>query len=277
LRRAGAYVIAGGLGQVGFLLARYLVKEVGAKVALIVRTPLPPKQEWGDWLASHPESDPTSRKMRKAEELEKLGAEFIILTADVTSAEQMEAALDETSHLWGRIDGLIYAAYDSRDKSLTKALTGIGRAESERQFQPKVYGLYVLKEVLKGRKLDWCLLLSSNASILGGMGFFSYSAANQFMDAFAAERNKESDTVWISSNWDGFLLRDQPERLIRTSFDVYGMTPTESAEAFRRIVTMALVDQVVVSATDLHNRLAQWVNMPSLEANRKRGAKPDHR
>ena len=47
----------------------------------------------------------------------------------------------------------------------------------EQHFRPKVRGLLVLAQVLGDRELDFCLLMSSVASLLGGLGYASYAAA----------------------------------------------------------------------------------------------------
>lgn len=266
LKRGGVYVIVGGLGQVGLLLAHFLAQNYGAKLALIGRTGLPPADTWDQWLASHEESDVTCRRIRKVRELESLGTELVILNADAADIKQMGPAIDEVYKRFGLIDGLIYGAFNySTDKSTVSHFGRIGRDESERMFRPTVYGLYVLEEVLKGRELDWCLLLSSTASVTGGIGYVSYAAANLFRDAYAASHNRTRRAAWISSDWDGWLLRDIPNRVINTNsnMDLHAMTPAESTEAFKRVVTMALADQVVISATDLQARLGQLARAES--------------
>lgn len=50
LRQNGVYLITGGLGGIGLLLADYLAKTVQAKLVLVGRTPLPEKSQWAQWL-----------------------------------------------------------------------------------------------------------------------------------------------------------------------------------------------------------------------------------
>ena len=50
--------------------------------------------------------------------------------------------------------------------------------QCEQHFRPEVHGLYALESVLAGHDLDFCLLYSSLSSILGGLGFVGYGAAN---------------------------------------------------------------------------------------------------
>ena len=46
LRQGGLYLITGGMGRIGLAMARYLASAVGARIALVARTPLPPETEW---------------------------------------------------------------------------------------------------------------------------------------------------------------------------------------------------------------------------------------
>src|ERR1022692_5198518 len=86
LRDAGTYLILGGLGGVGLHLARYLAHAAKkARLVLIARSEIRPKAEWPVWLDAHPNhDDPACAKIRAVQELEQLGAEVLILSADIT-------------------------------------------------------------------------------------------------------------------------------------------------------------------------------------------------
>jgi acyl carrier protein len=119
-----------------------------------------------------------------------------------------------------------------------------------------------LDSILSERPPQFCLLMSSNAATLGGLGSIAYSAANIFMDAFAASRNKKDGCRWISANWDGWLLNDD-HRLsasYQTTLDQYAMSASESAEAFKRIISHNISGQVVVSTGDFNGRFDLWIS-----------------
>ena len=84
LKPGGVYLITGGLGGIGFVLAEHLLKTVNAKVALLGRTRLPEREAWDSWLAEHGSNDPVSQRLRKLQVLETLGGEVLLLTADLT-------------------------------------------------------------------------------------------------------------------------------------------------------------------------------------------------
>jgi acyl carrier protein len=102
--------------------------------------------------------------------------------------------------------------------------------------------------------------MSSNASVLGGLGLFAYAAANSFVDSFAQSRTQSHRFPWISTNWDVWLNEERSTRTVReASLDEYSMSPSESTDAFLRILSQATVEQVVVSAGDLLARLKVWI------------------
>jgi hypothetical protein len=161
---------------------------------------------------------------------------------------------------WGRIDGWIHAAGSAGEKAL-RLLPETDEKTCGEQYAAKARGSYVLEKVLKGKDVDFCLLMSSNASVLGGLGSFGYSSANLFLDEFANNRSESNGTRWISANWDGWLTEDDTRlsSSFQTSLDQFAMLPEESIEAFRRVVASKLRGQIVVSTGDLSARLDLWV------------------
>ncbi|HEX6289409.1 MAG TPA: amino acid adenylation domain-containing protein [Herpetosiphonaceae bacterium] len=261
LRERGVYLITGGLGRVGLLLAEHLTQTVHARLALVGRTALPPRAEWERWLSEHEPSDPVSRKLRDVLALEQQGAEVLVVGADVAEHAQMRDAIARVYERFGALHGVIHAAGVTTGPSILSPISAVGRAESEMQFRPKAHGLYVLDRLLRDQELDFCLLVSSNAAVLGGLGFAAYAAANVFMDAFATNRNKTSATAWISANWDGWPQRETEAEstVAHSSIDQYSMTPAEARAAFDHVVTTAPDGQVVVSTGDLAARLNVWI------------------
>ena len=85
LRERGVYLITGGLGGIGLVLAEHLARSVtNARLVLVSRSGITPKNQWNDWLASHDVEDRQSQKIRKLQELESLGAVVVVYSADVS-------------------------------------------------------------------------------------------------------------------------------------------------------------------------------------------------
>ncbi len=260
LRRGGVYLLTGGLGGVGLLLAEYLSRETGAKLALVGRRGLPPRSEWDAVLAGDDEAGRWAReKISRVKSLEEEGAEVEVLAADVGDEGQMREAVGRVYERFGALNGVLHAAGTTSGTSVFTMIQDLAPADSELQFHPKAKGLYALERALEGRDVDFCLLFSSNAAVLGGLGFIAYAAANGFMDAFAADRSEKGPVPWISANWDHWPEETKQYTGYQTSMQQFTMTREESVEAFRRVVTAAPGGQVVVSTGDLQPRLSLWV------------------
>ena len=263
LRDRGTYWITGGLGGVGLVLAEHLARTVQARLVLIGRTCLPDRSEWDTWIASHDAHNSVSRKIAAVRRLEELGSEVLIVSADVSDEAQMRAAVQQTLERFGKLHGVIHGAGISGPQSY-RSISETGATEAGWHFQPKAHGLYVLQRVLERQPLDFCLLLSSLSSVLGGLGFAAYSSANVFMDAFAHAQHETTGVPWISVNWDGWQLREEPE-MARKSMPMgagaadLSINPAEGTNVFSRILAVNSISQVIVSTGDLQLRLDKWI------------------
>ncbi|HZI75056.1 MAG TPA: SDR family NAD(P)-dependent oxidoreductase, partial [Gemmatimonadales bacterium] len=202
LRQGGVYLITGGLGQIGLALAEYLAGAVGARLVLTGRAALPPRQEWANWLATHAAGDAVSRKLGRLLKIEERGGEVLTLAADVSDAQRMGEVIEEIQRRYGQLNGVIHAAGIVGRESQC-AIQESGRQAYEKQARAKVRGVEVLGEVLRGEEVDFCMLMSSLAAVLGGLGFGVYAGVNAYMDSYASRENRRGKTRWVSVNWDG--------------------------------------------------------------------------
>jgi len=265
LREGGIYLITGGLGNIGLVIAEHLAKSVKAKLVLTGRSAFPNRDKWSQWLSTHDEQDDVSRKIRKLLELEALGAEVLVAIADVTSLDQMQAAIASTEARFGQLNGVFHTARTAKKTSFSIEETT--KPECEQQFQPKVQGLLVLEKVLQGKNLDFCLLMSSVSSVLGGLGLADYSAANNFMDAFASHHNQSHPVPWISVNWDTWKMEEnnQQSLSIRDSFTEFSFTPQEGVNALERVLSWGESDQIVVATGNFQSRVEKWTKLEPLQ------------
>jgi acyl transferase domain-containing protein/acyl carrier protein len=257
LRQFGVYLVTGGLGNIGLTLSEYLAGAVCAKLVLLTRSDFPSRRDWKKWLKIHPAEEPTSIKIRRLQSIEDLGSEVYIIRADVADAADMRAALKKIQTKFGALNGVVHGAGNLS----SNAFFGVDQADHElceRQFQAKIRGLIVLERVLRGKNIDFVVLLSSVSSVLAGLGYVAYSAGNAFMDAFAHKYTQKSGFPWISIDWDTWEFDRDPN----TDADParLGMFPDEGVEAFRRILSSAQLPQIVVSTGDLWARIDQWID-----------------
>jgi acyl transferase domain-containing protein/acyl carrier protein len=263
LRKGGVYLITGGLGGIGLVLAEYLAKTVQAKLILTGRSAFPAKDEWEQWLVTHDEQDGISRKIRKVKELEALGAEVLVASVDVANLTQMQSLLHQVESRFGELNGVFHAAGILRGQFNTVENTS--KANCEQQFHPKVYGLLVLEKLLQDREIDFCVLLSSLSTVLGGLGSIAYSSANLFMDAFTRQRHQTSSISWMSINWDSWQIGEDPSKSASwgSSLAEFAITSQEGVKAFQCLLSNSGLSQVVVSTGDLQARMNQWIKLES--------------
>lgn len=255
LRDRGVYLITGGLGGIGLVLADYLATTVQARLVLVGRSALPARAEWDQWLREHDEQERTSRKIRHIRQLEEHGAEVLALSADVADLNQMQAVLAETESRFRPVTGVIHAA----------GVPGGGLMQQktadavEDILAPKVKGSLVLYDLFHDHQLDFFVVCSSLSSIFGGFGQVAYSAANAFLDAFAQHPGVPEV---ICVNWDTWQeigmaanmtvpaeLHDWWQESLQK-----GIAPAEGKEVFCRILGAGL-PQTVISTYDFQARL----------------------
>ncbi|HXB57697.1 MAG TPA: SDR family NAD(P)-dependent oxidoreductase [Vicinamibacteria bacterium] len=264
LRKGGTYLITGGLGGIGLVFAQHLAENWKARLALTGRSLLPPREEWEVWLEQHGRQDATSQRIGEIRDLEGRGGEVLYLRADVASREDMEGAVVATRKRFGPIQGVIHSA----------GVAGGGiislkeRDVAARVMAPKVQGTLVLEAALREESLDFFLLCSSTAALLGGLGQVDYCGANAFLDAYAHRARAAGGPPAISVNWDawrevGMAVNTPVSGALQAARDFslkVGIAPREGVDALGRILA-AGVPQVVVFTMDMRPALLQ----PQLE------------
>jgi acyl transferase domain-containing protein/acyl carrier protein len=260
LKEKGVYLITGGLGGIGLVLAEHLAASVQAKLILTGRSAFPGKENWQQWLKTHGEEDRVSQKIKKIQHLEELGAEVLVCSADAADLTQMQAVIDLAKKRFAGINGVIHAA-GLPDGGVIPLRT---RETIEPILAPKVNGTLVLDRVLKDETLDFFVLCSSVSAILGLLGQVGYCAANAFQDAFAYYKTHQDGTFTLSINWDFWqevgmgveTVKQLKENKNITDADVLlqrGILSSEGIDVFDRVLQGGY-PQVIVSTWDLFDR-----------------------
>ncbi|MGY4828000.1 type I polyketide synthase [Sphaerotilaceae bacterium SBD11-9] len=181
LRQGGVYLLTGGLGGIGGVMAEWLASEYRAKLVLVGRTPLPQRSDWDDWLDKHEIGDSISQAIQKVRELERLGATVLPVAADVAVAERMKEVVAEARAAFKEINGVFHAAGVVRDSLIQLK----SPRDIEDVFSAKVYGTLVLDEIFRDSALDFMVLFSSASAYIAPTGQVDYVGASAFVNAFA--------------------------------------------------------------------------------------------
>ncbi|MDQ7802935.1 beta-ketoacyl synthase N-terminal-like domain-containing protein [Amycolatopsis sp. A133] len=199
LRAGGRYLITGGTGGIGVTLAEDFALRVRAKLILLTRGGLPPREEWDAHLAAHGGTDRAGRAVLAVRRMEAAGAVVHVVAADVTDPARLREVRELAEREFGGLDGIVHAA----------GLPGGGVAEvkerpaAEAVLAPKIGGTLALAEAFADLPLDFVALCSSVTAVSGDFGQVDYCAANNFLDAYA-----RGDHGWrarvVSHNWGGW-------------------------------------------------------------------------
>lgn len=255
LRDKGVYLLIGGLGEIGLAMASYLARQrKGARLILVGRSAFPAREEWEERASQ----GPFSAKIRQLLTLEDLGAELSIRQADAANQVQMEAVFAWLSQQFAALHGVIYCAGSSGEQTPTPVVE-LSKESCEEQFGARVQGLFVLEKLLTHQSLDFCLLHSSLASVLGGCGQAASTAASMFLDSFVQKHNQTSSFPWLSINWDTWALTEVPGEATKH----LAITYEEGQTLFHSVLQMYTAGQLLVSTHDLNLRLQQEPARPS--------------
>ncbi len=170
VRSQGSYFISGGLGALGMQAAAWLVEQGAQRIVLSSRRP------------------PGEATLNDVEELRDQGAIIEVILADVanqTDVSKLIRRANEEAHL--PLRGVIHAAGVLDDGVLGEQ----SWARFEHVMRPKVMGAHHLHKATQEMELDFFVMYSSVASLLGLTGQSNYAAANAYLDGLAQQRQAE--------------------------------------------------------------------------------------
>ena len=147
----------------------------------------------------------TGEGRRKIDTWRAQGAEVLELTGDVADERQMRKVLRRIEVECGRPCAVVHAA-GLNPTRIPVGITHLTRDQIAEQFRAKIAGVQALARLLRDVPLDFCLLCSSLATVVGGVGFAVYTAANAYLNASARRHDLRR---WISVNWDAWRFTDR--------------------------------------------------------------------
>ena len=256
----GTYLITGGLGEFGLEFAKYLAEKMKVKLILVSRSKFPPKNKWSQWCQKNKDDFLIGKKIEKLQYIQSLGTEIDICQADVASINDIQKIKQLIIKEGGKVNGVIHAAGVINAKFFSY-ITHISRSQCEEHFRSKILGVINMKNELEEFISDFCILLSSISSQLGGLGFSAYSAANLFMDNFALKSHFEKRIKWLSINMEGLKHEKHEEKLKESNFseEDYAITYNEAAKLIDWLSNYSDLKNIIISSGNLEYRLNKWI------------------
>jgi acyl transferase domain-containing protein len=173
-----SYLITGGLGALGLEVARWLSKKGARHLVLVGRR------------------GPNEEAKQTIRAIEDRGAHVHICQGDVGEEDVAGKILAEVKSSCPPLRGIIHAAGVLDDGVLLEQ----SWQRFEKVFAPKVRGAWNLHELTRDAGLDFFVLFSSAAALLGSPGQGNYAAANSLLDVLAHQR-REQCLPAVSINW----------------------------------------------------------------------------
>ena len=180
-RPDAGYLITGGLGGIGLLVARWMVENGARHIVLAGRR------------------GPSEQASALIREMECRGATVRTIAADVSKPEDVERILLAFGGALPPLRGLMHAAAVVDDELVVK----LDPARIGPVMAPKAYGAWNLHRQTANMELDFFVMFSSIASVLPLPGQAAYAAANAFLDGLARYRRAQG-RPGLSVNWGGW-------------------------------------------------------------------------
>ncbi|MFD2408220.1 SDR family NAD(P)-dependent oxidoreductase [Azorhizophilus paspali] len=233
-RAGGIYLLTGGVGGLGLLLAETIAREArGAKLILVNRSAgqLSPK---------------TAGRIAN---IKALGTEVRLEALDVADRTAVDELIVRCERELGGINGIFHCAGLIRDSLLNNK----SKADLAAVLTPKVAGALNLDRASAHLALDCFVLFSSVSAVIGNPGQGDYALANAFMDEFAGWRNRQITTGrrhgrTVAVNWPlwrngGMQIDPQREQLMVEQTGIQPLSDHGGLELLRRALTNANVPE----------------------------------
>ncbi|PSB11483.1 beta-ketoacyl synthase, partial [Pleurocapsa sp. CCALA 161] len=177
LSSRGAYLITGGLGSLGLKVAQLLADRGGKHLILMGK------------------SQPSELAQQAIANLEQQGVTVKTVQADITDYQALKNIFD-AADLDCPIKGIIHAAGVLSDGLLENQTW----SSFHQVIAPKVVGAWNLHQATQDLELDFFVLFSSVAALIGSPGQSNYTVANAGLDAIARYRHSLNLPA-LSINW----------------------------------------------------------------------------
>jgi acyl transferase domain-containing protein len=231
VREEATYLVTGGLGALGLLVARWLVERGARHLVLVGRRSA---------------DDAAEQELRT---LRDAGAEVRVARADVSDEQALAQVLADAATSMPPLRGVVHAAGVLDDATLGT----LNPARLLAVLEPKVAGGWNLHHLTADLPLDFFVMFSSLAGVLGSPGQGNYAAANAFLDTLASLRTAQGrpalSIAW--GPWENTGLSVRPEGVGRfvARAGVEGIAPASGVDWLGRLLGLK-TPQIAVALVD---------------------------
>ena len=211
-------LVTGGLSGLGLATAGLLVERGARHLVLTGRRAAAPEAE------------------ERIEVLRGHGAEIRVVQADVSRADEVGRLLSMIDAEMPPLRGVVHAAGVLDDAAVLQ----MDWTRFARVLAPKVDGAWALHVATRHRPLDYFVMYSSIAAVLGSAGQANHAAANAFLDALAAHRRAQGlpgqSIAWGAWGEIGAAAGRQVDQRI-AAFGLGVITPEQGLDWLQALMT----------------------------------------
>jgi acyl transferase domain-containing protein/acyl carrier protein len=215
---AATYLVVGAFGGVGPALAVWLARR-GAKCLVLTGRSLGENKD-----AQHP-------SLALKQTLQEMGVEARLERCDVGDQAAVGVLFEGIRRAGPPLRGIFHAA-----AAATDPVDRIQYSDLAAAFRPKVDGTLLLDAQSRTFDLDFFVLFSSAAGVLGARAQGHYAAANAFLDALAASRRAEG-LPGLSIDWGLWDENDAPRTRYYRRVGLNPMAPATALSAMARLMS----------------------------------------
>ncbi len=239
------YLITGGLGGLGLIFARWLIEQGARHLVLLGRTDA--------------QSDFQRTRLR---EFQDMGAQVVVARGDAGQRNDVSAVLSQIKQTMPRLRGIIHAAGVLDDGGLLQQ----DWSRFKNVMTPKIAGAWHLHALTQQQSLDFFVLFSSIASVLGSSGQANHAAANMFLDTLAHYR-RALGLPALGINWGAWsdvgaaVEHDVVSRIASQGMGT--ISPQSGVEIFERLWRQGATQVAVMPIEWSKFALPRTVHRPS--------------
>ncbi len=216
------YLVTGGLGGFGLATAEWLVEQGARSLALVGR-----------------KGASTDEAKAGIARMEAMGANVHAFAADISDSEAVDKMLTAIRAEMPPLTGIVHAAAVIEDA----AALNLTPEQLQRVFNPKIGGAWNLHLGTLKDPIEFFVLYSSSAGLVGNPGQAAYAAANLYLDGLALYRRSLGLPAlavgWGAIKDAGFLTRHQEvAKILKTRSGLDAIPAKDALNTLGRLISL---------------------------------------
>ena len=223
-----SYLVTGGLSGLGLCTAQWMAERGAGCLVLMGR------------------SAPSAQASAAFDAMKKSGARVEVYRGDVADEKDVARVIDQIKKSLPPLRGIIHSAAVLDDGSLLQQ----SWARFIKVMAPKARGAWLLSRLTQDLPLDFFVVYSSMASLVGSRGQSNYAAANAFLDGLCHYRRAHGQPA-TSIQWGPWSAvgaaaeRDLNERLLAQG--IHSIRPEEGLQVLDTILAREFTEVGVLA------------------------------